>query len=337
MANPNQFRGALLEEAILWLLRFAGYRTVSEPGLDPTLYNGHAGLEVRGRGTNHQIDAIADFSLGQPFANPQRLLVEAKAYDGTHKVGVQHVRNAVGVLKDVSEFWVGNGIEGPSNRRYHYQYAIFSLTPFTNGAQRYAFAQDVYLVPLARSRYFAPVVDALRRTVNNLPLGRRRQVGVPLRDLRMALREALKLTPDRLGAEEKSGPLEPLLDALRSVGLGLLGTAGRAFPLFLVPRDTKVVSNLEAVVPVRIRRRDNAWYLQPMNSDEPLFSFDLPEELFDLYAERGVLSRERAVDLKAEYLSEIQVVYTNEGVNQLVTFRLDQEWLGEVRKQMAQG
>src|SRR5439155_21782396 len=125
MATPNQVRGALLEEVALWLLEFDGYRTGAMAGTDPTLRAGHAGLEVRGRGTSHQIDAIADFTIGPPFTNPPRLLVEAKAYNQGRQIGIREVRNAVGVLKDVSEFWTG----GSSRRRYHYQYAIFSLTP----------------------------------------------------------------------------------------------------------------------------------------------------------------------------------------------------------------
>ena len=63
-----------------------------------------AGLNVWGRGGKHQIDAIADLRIGQPFSNPQRLLVEAKAYSNEPKVGLPIVRGAVGVLKDVSEF-----------------------------------------------------------------------------------------------------------------------------------------------------------------------------------------------------------------------------------------
>lgn len=68
----------LLEEAALHLLHRSGYRTVDAPGTDPTLCNVGAGLAVRGRGSEHQIDVIADFVVHQPFSNPQRLLVESK-------------------------------------------------------------------------------------------------------------------------------------------------------------------------------------------------------------------------------------------------------------------
>ncbi len=56
MPTVSQIRGMLLEEAVLQLLRPAGYRTVERPGRDPTLKLGFAGVKVRGRGCYHQID-----------------------------------------------------------------------------------------------------------------------------------------------------------------------------------------------------------------------------------------------------------------------------------------
>src|ERR1035438_7422677 len=161
MVAAHQVRGVLLEEAILMLLRASGYSTVAsardDPTLsdgpavlnavggglvwvystgasaryDPTLSDGPAGLNVLGRGGRHQIDAIADLRIGQPFSNPQRLLVEAKAYSEDRKVTLPIVRGAVGVLKDVSEYWVAEGPGQPAASRYHYQFAVFSTSEFT--------------------------------------------------------------------------------------------------------------------------------------------------------------------------------------------------------------
>jgi hypothetical protein len=95
----------LLEEVLLHLLRGTGYRTVESAGTDPTLQDSNFGLQVRGRGSEHQIDAVADFKIPHPFSHPHRLLVEAKCYE-KGRVGIEVPRNAVGVLKDVTEFWV---------------------------------------------------------------------------------------------------------------------------------------------------------------------------------------------------------------------------------------
>src|SRR5262245_14546125 len=126
----------LLEEAMLALLRVAGYRTIVEAGRDPTLQNGPAGLVVVGRGARHQIDAIADFGVGQPFSNPQRLLVEGKFYRKPVELSV--IRGVVGTLKDVSEAWFRSHDQQPAARRYHYQGSVFSASAFTRQAQDYA-------------------------------------------------------------------------------------------------------------------------------------------------------------------------------------------------------
>jgi hypothetical protein len=123
VASAAQVGGMLLEELVLFLLRASGYVTIESARGDVTLRDGHAGLEVCGRCGNHQIDAIADFQLGQPFGHPQRLLVEAKML--RNHVGLPVLRNALGVLMDVSEFWTFHGAR-PEVSRYHYQYAVLS-------------------------------------------------------------------------------------------------------------------------------------------------------------------------------------------------------------------
>ena len=106
----TQVRGMLFEEAVLFLLRRTGYQTIDAKNGDPTLDDTHpAGIAVVGRGARHQIDAIADYTIGQPFSRPVRLLVEAKCFTNKKPVGLEVMRNAVGVMKDVSEFWVTLG------------------------------------------------------------------------------------------------------------------------------------------------------------------------------------------------------------------------------------
>ena len=105
MANISQVRGALLEEAVLYLLGKTGYDVFDHHSskLGPGLRSGHSGLDVEGRGSWHQIDALAEFSASPAFMYPLRLIVEAKCYRANRPVGIEVVRNSVGVLKDISE------------------------------------------------------------------------------------------------------------------------------------------------------------------------------------------------------------------------------------------
>lgn len=334
MASKHQVRGVLLEEVVLMLLRAAGYRTVSDGQGDPTLGTSAAGLKVAGRGAWHQIDAIADLRVGQPFSYPQRLLVEAKSYADYRTIGLPIVRGTVGVLKDVSEYWVAQAPNRPPAGRYHYQAAIFSSSDFTKDAQDYAFAHDIHLLPLARSSFFAPVVQAIDTAANGLATEGNQVVGVELTPMRRELRE--RLQPDlAVGIGQRQFAwLEPVVNASAAVARCLIATLGQAFSVFLTPDPAL---DLDALLPtevVEIHFRDFAngreWTMTRPDGTV-LFTFDLPPRLFQLYADEGMLSRRTALDLKAAYFSDVTAIYASGQEVKLFNFRLDQNWVAQLR------
>jgi hypothetical protein len=335
MAKIPQIRGMLLEEAVLYLLRVSGYHTVEQADSDRTLRDGHAGLEVRGRGGIHQIDAIADYSIAHPFSYPQRLLVEAKFY-AAKPVGVEIVRNAVGVLKDVEEYWTSS--DSPFNTRYHYLFVLASASGFTSGAEKYAFAHDIYLMPLAQSQFIKPIIDAiLNIRPESFGVAPRRNIEVSITELRRAIRRRIRYGDHyELRQVVRGRALEHLdgfCDATREINGAILGMIAKRFPIFLVPSRQIDLSRLRSRYQVRIRWDQGGWYLRSADEDNLLFSFDLPPDLFILYAsEEGVLTAPRALDLKAEYLREIQAIVTVGQRPHLVTFQLDLGWIDKLRE-----
>ncbi len=340
MARLTNIRGMLLEEALLQLLESTGYRTVLEPGVDPTLDAGPAGMKVRGRGSDHQIDAVSDFQAPPPFSHPQRLLVEAKCFDPDSRVGLPIVREAVGVLKDVSEFWMVAGGEIPK-QRYHYQYAVFSATGYTVEAQRFAFAQDVYLIPLAASRFLEPIIQALRNVraaAENQ--AENRNIEVDMTELRRSVRSAIRnQQPDLPGLEGVGAVLvgvDEFLQRCRQIRYSLMATLGGRFPIFLVPSPEMRNQVLQERYFVRIYRgpNDETWYLRESATDANLFSFDLPQELFLEYAKQGILSDRAALDLKADLMANLLAYWMRDGELRLIRFVLDQEWTADIRQQI---
>jgi len=341
----------LLEEALLHLLRFSGYKPVTSHGADPTLRQGTAGLEVMGRGEHHQIDAIADFTIPQPFVNPARLLIEAKFKDSA--VGIEIVRNAVGVLKDVSEYWVtpapagrGRAAARPRQQpRYHYQYALLASSGFTENAQRYAVAHDVYLIPFERTGFFQPVMAAIRACVpNDGAVDRRRgvEMDIALSELRTRVRESLahggQINVDGAGDAALSAALATAIDAIRRVEYAVLAVALGRVPLVLTPAPDVNIRDVDGVVRVRIYWDADSWYLRRVGADgrqEDLFSFDVPETLLAQYIDQHELSPRRAFDLKQEALSEIQALLVRDGQARLVRFVLDGEWLEQLKERLA--
>jgi hypothetical protein len=336
MARIAQVRGMLLEEALLHLLRSTGYKTVDDVNGDPTLDRSSAGLLVRGRGTSHQIDAIADFAVYAPFSHPQRLLVEAKCFEPKKRVDLSIVRGALGTLKDVQEFWVSLAT-GPPKQRYHYQYAVFSATGYTENAQSYAFAQDIYLIPLAESRFFTPVVTALRNVSASDPnLAANADLPIPLGELRKVVRSAVRQGQGELvfaQFEETISGIQEFVAACRRISFSLLAVLGGRFPVFLVPAPGLSLDeiNLDNSVGIYRGPNDQTWYLRDRNTNRELFSFDLPQELFLEYADQGMLSAHAALELKQQEMAEFEAVLMRNERPSLVRFRLDFGWLDRVR------
>jgi len=73
---------------------------------------------------------------------------------------------------------------------------------------------------------------------------------------------------------------------------------------------------------------------EPRYLRRQLFSFDLPPELFNLYAEDGRLTESRALDLKSDMLSSFHAIVNVEGLTRLITFELDRDWITRVRRRI---
>ena len=341
MATINQIRGMLLEEVLLHLLRSSGYRTIENVNNDPTLVDGSAGIKVKGRGCDHQIDAIADFIVHQPFSNPQRLLVEAKCYATGRSVGIQIARNALGVIQDVSEYWVPGSRQLPARKRYHYQYALFSTTPYSKEAEKYAFAHDIYLIPLANSAFLRPVISSIT-SISASDFGAEPDNSIPIemKQLRVSVRNRLKnrSTSNHDSQEEYSEANEKLNQLVRAsyrLNYALIAVLGGGFPVFLVPNEGVDIDSLSPPVRVEIYWDSSQWYLVKAGTGQQIFSFDLPPGLFKLYEERGRLSPNQALNLKDQAMSHFHSVWAHEGRIKIISFQLDQNWLEDVREHLS--
>jgi len=331
--SDEQLRGAILEEGVLYLLKWSGYAPLGSPGLDPTFRNGRSGLEVRGRGTWHQSDAIADFRVTPPFGHPIRLLVEAKFL--STKIGLSIIRNSAGVLKDVTENWVFEAGTGglPARQRYHYLSAVFSATEFTGPAQEYAYAQDVYLVPLARSSFIDPVINAISE-VSAANISEQ----VTIAQVRNFLRQqflGVTFEPARIGPlPGVEVILHEVIVSCNELRYGAIAMFGGRFPAFLIAAPDTDIMLLPDRITVRIRWIDDSWFIEDQNG-RPIFSFDLPEELFRLYADAGVLNRQGVAEMKGDAMSNFyayQLRHDNE--LRVMQFHLDQDWFAEVREKV---
>jgi hypothetical protein len=258
-----------------------------------------------------------------------RLLVEAKSI--SRRVGVDVVRSAHGVISDVSQFWVGS-----RPARYCYQYAVFADTEFSERAQDFAFAHNIYLLPLQRASFLRPVLDALRQISDSdfeelpKPVDGQNKIRSIRLQFRDALRDGVAL---EVAATDSVDRLATLVAAARAVRHGVLAVTPAGLPLFLVPGGDTDLSQLPNEVSVAIRWNDDGWLLEQRDGPAT-FSFDLPTVLFERYAEFGALSEASAVALKQNELATLTAWLFVLGVSRRIVFRLDQDWINQVLKSL---
>lgn len=167
----EQAKGAIFETVIKRLLHKNEYEPCRADG-EQVDDRGR----VRGRGEWHQIDALGRWKYTIPFVYPIRLLCEAKCWD--HPVGLPVVRNFVGVLKDIVENYFVEDNQDIDKRMFSKRYAdcggIFSANGFTKPAQRYAYAQGIFLVSYENNPVITNIMTSIENVSRSVTLQSRR-------------------------------------------------------------------------------------------------------------------------------------------------------------------
>lgn len=124
--------------------------------------------------------------------------------------------------------------------------------------------------------------------------------------------------------------LAPFIEACSQLNYVLLGVLAGQFPILLAPSQRVRHGDIAEHIFVRIFWDDNGWYLRDQQGVE-LFSFDLPFQLFELYAEEGTMTRDAALNLKEEFMSVFQAIQTDGNHARIINFELDHDWLENIR------
>ncbi|MET8520812.1 hypothetical protein [Nocardioides sp. NPDC004968] len=200
--------GYILEEVLARLIRRNGYRLLESEADDPeALRDGSHGLLVRGRGAEHQVDVLGDLLSPTPFTFPTRLFVEAKFRNSP--IDLPTVRNAHGVVYDVNEYYRSDGGRLTARHylsRFHYRYALFSVSGFTAPAQKFALAHHISLIDLS-GQAFDHLRDAVRGAADYLRKSAEasRLRSFPTRSVRSAIRESLGASGEASGRHDFAG------------------------------------------------------------------------------------------------------------------------------------
>jgi hypothetical protein len=333
MSNINKTferaKGAIFEAIVRKLLQKneyepckADYEQVDDKG------------RVRGRGEWHQIDALGRWKYTIPFVYPLRLLCEAKCWNNS--VGLPVVRNFVGVIKDIAENYFVEDNQDIDKRMLSKRHtdcgAIFSISGFTKPAQRYAYAQGIFLVSYENN----PVINKLVKNVEELSrfvrLARRRKKREFSEWFERIWSTSYPPTDDKYVADREAfiDNLTKLESKFSDVRTSVIGIATGVYPLHLlsyteIPYDLFIGTD-ETFFRTTYRRTERGGYyfeIFPSDFPEVRLYFTVPEIILSKY-------RDSMRRFKMEFLEWIDIPVTVRGIRRILRFKLDTEWLKSI-------
>ncbi len=161
--SRGQLRGYLFEVIISELLYKNGFDKIDlnhEPN-DRAREIRKDFIEIKGRGCWHQIDCPFDYNRPVPFSYPLRILGEVKFYKSP--LSKKHIREYIGVLKDIQENYFVSDIENP-NDVYPRKMEIgvyFSATGFQEEAEKLAYAHGIKTISYSNNC----IIDNLKNLI----------------------------------------------------------------------------------------------------------------------------------------------------------------------------
>lgn len=348
----DTLRGYILEEALAYLVRGAGYRLLVHPDQDPeNLIKRGNGLGVKGRGSDHQADVLGELLWIPAFTFPLRLFVEAKFRGG--RTGISAVSNAIGVLLDINQ---RNSIERDVSkfpRYYRYEYALFSTSGFSPRAIDMAIAHQVSLVDLSGDEFSGLRNEVTRSADALISLYEERyqrygeettRRGRLVSAVRTGLRRELGTWPEGIPQVDEQGvqiphdELFPAIQIARQYRELFVGMANGPFMILLKERNPGEFinyANMQRRHAVEIhwtKQEGNGrtWEITP-RQDKTAYrlTFRLPDKLADWIFTRSDLSRQRALQVKQNYFSNITIYRHIQGEDYLYRLEYDRQDLAE--------
>ncbi|MBK6657205.1 MAG: hypothetical protein IPG43_03180 [Proteobacteria bacterium] len=272
---------------------------------------------------------------------PLSLIVEAKCYT-KNPVGLEVVRNALGVLKDISENYftlTARRVGALPTQRFNYASAIVSTSGFTTGAAEFAIAHQLFLIEYSHVPVFEPVINAIMSIDDSCVSGTGAAV---VANARNAYRMALfggdypaELPPGvtAKGWDILSGAAKEACTRIRGSYFGML--QGR-WPLHLLREEPLPPEAFQTdTIKCRVVSNERGdWRFEPYPDQQTngrsffALEFNLPRAVAELVARSSNDPFEFA-DVKQQHFSYIDLSGIIGGIRRTVRLELHEGWLHE--------
>jgi hypothetical protein len=311
--KKQPLQGYILEEVIAHLIKKSGYSLIDKPPKgDPDIVSSYNGLNVKGRGTKHQIDVLGEMDWIPSFHFPSRLIIEAKFQ--SKPVGIDVVRSEVGILHDINEnYFVTRG--SSPRPRYRYNSVIVSTSGFTEPSVDMAIAHQIQLVDFSGAEY-----ETIRKSIENLAevLTNSTNDGDLLKRLKINLRSHLnnENSHETYGNEIDS-KLFSLKESVRAQGELFIGMSHGGFMLLMKPDNhiefishAKKYPNHDVVILWTEGDGGKVWTIEPCQHPQSYkLTFRLPSKLHNWIFKVAENKYQEAINQKELSFSKISTYY----------------------------
>ncbi len=303
--------GRAFEILVKRILINVGFREVHSDGT--YVYDGSSGQMLQGLGEAHNADVLLEPPVQTPFLHKTRLLVECKDYK--RKVGLDVVRDALGLREDVNHFElvdVGELLSRKTQRRkgiikfyerYSYQVAIASMSGYSVQAQSFAATHRIPLIEFDKMVFWTNFTSVIRDISNN----------------------------DLLSFEDKENRIIRFSDDVgKRMAVAITNSGQILFLYRQVGEQTRFSDDYNLY-----------WVSEKLSwkmiSGGCQYCFQLPENIMKRWLENVTNEfekRKEAIYCKEEYLSNMLVYYTDNGKPVVSMISINQQRLEEAKERL---
>jgi len=243
--TPSNICGHMFEVFIRILLDKNGWHVQSKGDTKKFNLSGPFWIELKGRGTWHQIDSPCIFEKPVPFIYSLRLISEVKFLKG--EVQKDDMRAFIGVLKDISEnYFIDDKHTEDSQERYTDVGTFFSANGFQQEAVNLGFAHGIRTVSYRTNKNVADIKTCIEQLVNlGFPSKSTLSGKRKLAEFKEHLHKAMSTPPNNVVRFHNDVPIttemqvlvDGLRDSLNGIRASFLGTTSTGILLHFIGTD----------------------------------------------------------------------------------------------------
>lgn len=339
----GQVRGYLFEVVILKLLERNDFRKITSP-INGKVRINESNIEVKGRGTWHQIDCPCVYSKSIPFIYDIRLLSEVKYY--SEEIQKDKIRQYIGVIKDISENYFINEEHTLENQKMYTDIgAYFSANGFQLEAEKLAFVHGIKTISYKNNK----LVNELKENILLLEENYLKASECLSPKKRVKFTEQISNILDNPtdgellqvfendfkpedGYRNVMNLLSEYLGGIKSSFFGITETNYYIHFVGKQPFPSELFRNTDLGICQVYYEEGNSYYYIHFSGDsegDRKFYFTAPTGMMEVIFKRP----ERVLEEKERHFNSVSVCISLEGVQRNLELKIDSQWLNELAEQ----